>query len=123
MMPFRVAGASANIFFGFSVLREVRGEGPVPEGFQGRRRAEKWQSFSVTLRKVSRVTKAFAFWGKLLSAENAQKQPEFAGNRLAKKSISGSKKGEAQNNISTKRFYLRSLGALCRTLRLKAFRG
>src|SRR3954462_12030588 len=50
-MPFRVAGWSGNIFFGFNVLRGVPGERPVRRGFQGTERTEKWQTFSVTVTK------------------------------------------------------------------------
>lgn len=56
-MPFRVAGLLRNIFFGFSAVKEGYGGWPAWCGFPGIKRAEKWQSFSVTLRKVSLVTR------------------------------------------------------------------
>jgi hypothetical protein len=58
--PFRLAGEYRSIFFGFNAVGLRPAASRAHQGFQERARTEKWQIFSVTLRKVSMVTREIA---------------------------------------------------------------
>jgi hypothetical protein len=124
-MPFRVAGWSGNIFFGFSSLRGINGEGPVRRGFQAIERAEKWQTFSVTLRKVSMVTGEAVLVlieEKGFNRRDRGEKPECAERNHSKREAVPQQNAEPPGlhanpqNISAEDFSLRSrvsLGDLC----------
>lgn len=128
-MPFRVAGWSGNIFFGFSSLRGIHGEGPVRRGFQAIERAEKWQTFSVTLRKVSMVTGEAVLVlieEKGFNRRDRREKPECAERNHSKREAVPQQNAEPLDctqipKISRLKIFSALSGFARRSLRLKAF--